>query len=83
MQRYESFNIIQNGYYSAFSKFAISSAFIIMLICIVKVAISIDERVNGQLNWARVFPLVIYLLFFPIGIWLVWPKIRNIDLINL
>ncbi|MDR6624319.1 hypothetical protein [Caulobacter segnis] len=80
LQRYENMSILLNGEYSYVPKMITAVGVILLLMCALKVVIAVESRLgSGKISLGSLCMSAVSVVFLPVGVWLIWPKLKKID----
>ena len=81
LQRSESMNLLVGGELAYIPKFLMAIGVICLMVCCLKVSSSIAgrDRNGSQFPWPAALGNALCLLFLPIGVWVLWPKLKKIN----
>ena len=81
LQQFESMNLLVGGDLAYIPKLLIAVGVVCLIVCCLKVATSIANRDGNGLKfaWPTALGNALCLLFLPVGVWVIWPKLKRIS----
>ena len=79
LQQFESMNLLVGGDLAYIPKLLIAVGVVCLIVCCLKLATSIASRDGHRFAWPTALGNALCLLFLPVGVWVIWPKLKRIS----
>lgn len=80
LQRWESMNILSDGKLAYLAKSLVAIGTVSLIVCCLIVAASVarNTKTGREFSWPTALANGLCLLFMPLGVWVLWPKLKRI-----